>query len=89
MVAGPVSRYLFPRSTAFATEFYMYRIWTALLALGLATSCLADENLYVCDALTVLELSESGALEHSNFAKAIAMHQSRFAVDRKTEIVTQ
>ena len=47
----------------------------------------ADENLYVCDALSVLEINDAGALEHSNFAKAVAMHQSRFAVDRKTGIV--
>ena len=65
----------------------MDRICTALLALGLATACLANENLYVCDALTVRELGESGELENSDFAKAIEMHQSRFAVDRKTGIV--
>jgi hypothetical protein len=65
----------------------MDRIWIALFTLVLATPCLADENLYVCEALTVLELNETGALEYSDFAKAIAMHQSRFAVDRKTGVV--
>lgn len=65
----------------------MDRIWTAIFILVLAASCPAEENLYVCDALTILELSEAGALEQSDFAKAIAMHQSRFAVDRKTGIV--
>ena len=65
----------------------MERIGIAIFTLVLATTCFADENLYVCNALTVLELSESGALEHSDFAKALAMHQSRFAVDRKTGVV--
>lgn len=65
----------------------MDRIWTAVFTLLLATSSFADENIYVCDALTVLELNESGALEHSDFARALAMHQSHFAVDRKTGIV--
>jgi len=65
----------------------MDRICTALLALGLATACLANENLYVCDASTVRELGESGELENSDFAKAIEMHQARFAVDRKTGVV--
>lgn len=65
----------------------MDRIWIALLTLVLATPCLAEENLYVCNALTVLELNEEGALVHSDFAKALAMHQSRFAVDRKTGVV--
>lgn len=65
----------------------MYRISIALCALLLASVCQAEENLYVCDALSVLELTDSGELEPSNFAKAIAMHQSRFAVDRKTGVV--
>lgn len=65
----------------------MDRIWTAVFTLALAAACLADDDLYVCDALTVLELNETGALEHTDFAKALAMHQSHFAVDRKTGVV--
>ena len=65
----------------------MVRIVAAGITLLIASVCFAEENLYVCNAQTVLELSESGALEHSDFAKALAMHQSRFAVDRKTGVV--
>jgi len=65
----------------------MDRISIALLALCLATSCLADEHLFVCDALSVAELGGTGTLEDTNFTKAVAMHQSRFAVDRKTGVV--
>jgi hypothetical protein len=65
----------------------MDRISTAILMLVLAAACLAEENLYVCDASTIMELSEGGTLEHSDFAKAIAMHQARFAVDRNSGIV--
>jgi hypothetical protein len=65
----------------------MTRIYFIFLAIIFATPGYAEENLYVCDALSVLELSESGALEHTDYAKALAMHQSRFAVDRKTGIV--
>jgi hypothetical protein len=65
----------------------MDRIWTAVFTLMLATSCLASEDLYVCDALTVLELNDSGALEHTDYAAALGMHQSHFAVDRKTGVV--
>ncbi len=65
----------------------MDRIRTAVFMLVLTSACFAEENLYVCDTLTVLELNEGGALEHSDFAKAMAMHQSRFAVDRKSGVV--
>jgi hypothetical protein len=65
----------------------MDRISTAILMLVLAAACLAEENLYVCDASTIMDLSEGGTLEHSDFAKAIAMHQARFAVDRNSGIV--
>ena len=65
----------------------MDRIWTAVFMLVLTSACFAEENVYVCDTLTVLELNEGGALEHSDFAKAMAMHQSRFAVDRKSGVV--
>ena len=47
----------------------------------------AGDELYVCEALSVLELGDDGALAHSDFAKAIAMHQSEFAVDRKSGVV--
>ena len=65
----------------------MLRISLAI-ALSLATgSGFAKDALYVCEALSVMELGDDGALGHSDFAKAIAMHQSRFAVDRKTGVV--
>ena len=60
------------------------------LVITLSLICLsafAKEELYVCQALSVLELGDDGALSHSNFAKAIAMHQAEFAVDRKTGVV--
>jgi len=65
----------------------MDRISLALLALCLALPCMAEEHLFVCDTVSVSELGGSGELESTDFAKAIAMHQSRFAVDRKTGIV--
>ena len=65
----------------------MARIWTILFTLVLTTSCYAGEDLYICNVLSVVELSEGGALEHSDFTKALVMHQSQFAVDRKTGIV--
>lgn len=65
----------------------MTKIHFILLSLLFASASNAEENLYVCKALSVLELSESGALEHTDYAKALAMHQSRFAVDRKSGIV--
>jgi hypothetical protein len=65
----------------------MTKIHFILLSLLFASASNAEENLYVCNALSVLELSESGALEHTDYAKALAMHQSRFAVDRKSGIV--
>lgn len=65
----------------------MLRIgWTIILMIAVSTATAKDE-LYVCQALSVLELGEDGALVHSDFAKAIAMHQSEFAVDRKTGVV--
>lgn len=61
---------------------------TLLAILCLLSSALpAKDGLYVCNALSVLELGEDGALAHTNFAKALAMHQSEFAVDRKTGVV--
>jgi hypothetical protein len=65
----------------------MDRIWTTLLMVIIAAASIAEENLYICDASTTLELSEAGTLENSDFAKAISMHQARFAVDRKSGIV--
>ncbi|TDJ63898.1 MAG: hypothetical protein E2O35_09675 [Proteobacteria bacterium] len=65
----------------------MYRIWTIIVTLMFTTICLAGEDLFVCNATSVLELSDTGELEHTNYAKALGMHQSRFAVDRKTGIV--
>lgn len=65
----------------------MLKICLTVFALTLASTALAKEELYVCKALSVLELGEDGALAHTDFAKAIAMHQSEFAVDRKTGVV--
>jgi len=62
----------------------MERIWATVLGLVVVASSYAEENHYVCDAQSVFELSESGMLEESDFSKALAMHQSHFAVDRKT-----
>ncbi|MFT4562818.1 MAG: hypothetical protein ACI9BW_002565 [Gammaproteobacteria bacterium] len=62
----------------------MNRIWLILVAVAFASPSFADENTYICDATSVLELGESGALEETNYAKALGMHQSHFAVDRKT-----
>ena len=65
----------------------MLRIgWTVILMIVLSTASAKDE-LYVCQALSVLELGEDGVLTDSDFAKAIAMHQSEFAVDRKSGVV--
>jgi hypothetical protein len=41
---------------------------------------------YVCQTKQVLELTDAGDLEETNYAKAIGMHQGRFAVDRRTGI---
>ena len=65
----------------------MHRISLAMILLMITASSYAEDALYVCEALSVLELGEDGALAHSDFAKAIAMHQSKFAVDRKTGVV--
>ena len=65
----------------------MHRISLAMILLMITASSYAKDALYVCEALSVLELGEDGALAHSDFAKAIAMHQSEFAVDRKTGVV--
>lgn len=65
----------------------MHRISLAIILLMITASSYAKDALYVCEALSVLELGEDGALAHSDFAKAIAMHQSEFAVDRKTGVV--
>ena len=65
----------------------MLRISLALVLCLAACGTFAKDDLYVCEALSVLELGEDGALSHSDFAKAIAMHQSRFAVDRKNGVV--
>jgi hypothetical protein len=62
----------------------MTRISLMLVALVIANPSLADENTYICDATSVLELGDSGVLEDTNYAKALAMHQSHFAVDRRT-----
>ena len=64
----------------------MDRIWTAILMVALSAAATAEENLYVCDASTILELSEAGTLENTDFAKAISMHQARFAVDRNSGV---
>lgn len=61
-------------------------VWLVFLMI-LASGASAKDGLYVCDALSVLELGEDGALAYSDFAKAIAMHQSKFAVDRKSGVV--
>ena len=65
----------------------MLRIILLASLSALCVAAQAGEELYVCQALTVLELGEDGALTHSDFAKAIAMHQSEFAVDRKSGVV--
>ena len=65
----------------------MLKIGIAVISIMLASTVAAKDELYVCNALSVLELGEDGALAHSDFAKAIAMHQSEFAVDRKTGVV--
>ncbi|MDA0823545.1 MAG: hypothetical protein O3C28_14140 [Proteobacteria bacterium] len=62
----------------------MNRIPLILAALALANPCFADENMYICDATSVLELGEGGVLEDTNYAKAFVMHESHFAVDRKS-----
>ena len=46
----------------------------------------ANPGIYVCNAHKVLELDAKGELNSSNFAKAIAMYESRFAVDRKSGV---
>jgi hypothetical protein len=64
----------------------MLRSIALIVAVGLVGTVQAGEKIYVCDALSVSELNESGALEQTNFAKAIAMYESRFAVDRETGV---
>ena len=57
----------------------------AFMALVQAEETLqGDEKFYVCDALNVSELNDRGELSQTNFAKAVAMYESRFAVDRET-----
>lgn len=57
----------------------------AFMALVQAKETLqGDEKFYVCDALNVSELNGRGELSQTNFAKAVAMYESRFAVDRET-----
>lgn len=41
-------------------------------------------GIYVCDVASVAELNDAGELERTNFARAIKMYESRFAVDRAT-----
>ena len=65
----------------------MLRISLAIILSLASLTTIAKDALYVCEALSVMELGDDGALAHSNFAKAIAMHQSKFAVDRKTGVV--
>ena len=72
----------------------MTRSIATVVAIGFLTSAHAEQaadpgpGIYVCDALTVAELNDEGRLENTNFAKAVAMYESRFAVDRKTGPVT-
>lgn len=65
----------------------MNRICVFIVLCALASLAHADEHLYVCNAQTVSELNEAGELASTNFAKALAMHQARFAVNRKTGVV--
>lgn len=65
----------------------MRRIATVFALCFISGLLAAAEELYVCQSLSVLELGDDGALTHSNFAKAIAMHQSKFAVDRNSGVV--
>ena len=65
----------------------MLRLISLCILYAASLASYAGDELYVCQALTVLELGDDGALAHSDFAKAIAMHQSEFAVDRKSGVV--
>jgi hypothetical protein len=64
----------------------MLKRFALIVAAGLVATAQADETFYVCDALSVSELNEAGQLEQTNFAKAVAMYESRFAVDRATGV---
>lgn len=70
----------------------MKRLLAALLlTLSSSWACAQDNDeefdvvrYYVCEAQQVLELADDGRLQDTDFAKALMMYQSRFAIDRKT-----
>ncbi len=43
-----------------------------------------EAGIFVCTASRVMELAANGELASTDFAKAVAMYESRFAVDRGT-----
>ena len=59
-----------------------------LFLAGFVAAIQAEESFYVCEALNVSELNNAGALENTNYAKAVAMHEPKFAVDRETGIAS-
>ncbi len=65
-------------------KMIMLRNIALMLVVGLSATAQANEKFYECDALHVSELNDSGELEQTNFAKAIAVYESHFAVDRAT-----
>ena len=68
----------------------LFRLPVLLLTLLPLATLAADEapqenhEIYVCDVSSVHELNDAGELSDSNFAKAVKMYESRFAVDRAT-----
>jgi hypothetical protein len=65
----------------------MSRGYLLFALMFLAFPVIADDNLYICEAEQIMELDDKGLLAETDFAKAISMHQARFAVDRETGVV--
>lgn len=58
----------------------------ASAALGAAEGDGVHPGIFICNAVNVSELSAEGTLANTNFAKAIAVYESRFAVDRSNGV---
>ena len=66
----------------------MPRTIVLIVLVGFVAAIHAGELYYVCEALNVSELNDAGTLENTNYAKAVAMHEPKFAVDRETGIAS-
>ncbi len=66
----------------------VYNRVVLIVLAGFIAAVNAEESYYVCEALNVSELNDAGSLENTNYAKAVHMHEPKFAVDRATGIAS-